>query len=97
VRVFWMLAYGAAILGGIEAFVGVSTATGAPQQAAGAAMGIAITVIPYCFARSWEKLSTSDESKQLKSLNDTLVVHTRLLAQIANESAERSGAGRISE
>ncbi len=31
-------------------------ANGAPQQAAGAAMGIAWAVIPYCFARALQMM-----------------------------------------
>jgi hypothetical protein len=65
------------------------TATGAPQQGAGAALAVALAVIPYCFVRaveSWAEPSASEA--ELRKLNETLATHTRLLAQLANASIE---------
>jgi hypothetical protein len=48
----WILVALAALAGGAIVFVGVSAARGAPQEAAAAAIGIALAVIPYVFARA---------------------------------------------
>jgi hypothetical protein len=80
------------ILGAIGAAIelmSVQTTTGisAPQQAAGAAIAVAMVVIPYCLARGLVAMSTSAEEAQLKRLNETIETHTRLLAEMANTSA----------
>jgi len=63
------------------------TANGAPQEGAGAAIAVAFVVIPYCFVRAIE-LWAAPEEAQLRKLNETLTIHTRLLAQLANASIE---------
>ena len=51
-KFLWILVIIGSILGGLIAFIGVTAAKGAPQEAAAAAMGIAFAVIPYCLARA---------------------------------------------
>lgn len=40
------------ILGGLVVLLGVAGAQGAPQEAAAAAIGLSLAVIPYCLARA---------------------------------------------
>ena len=47
-RVFEVLTWIGAALGGLMLFGGLSAANGAPQEAAAAAMAVALVVIPYC-------------------------------------------------
>ena len=51
-KFLWSLTIVGSILGALTIAVGVAGATGAPQQAAVAAIGIAFAVIPYCLARA---------------------------------------------
>jgi hypothetical protein len=54
------------------------TATGALQEGAGAALAVALAVIPCCFVRSvelWAEPSASEA--ELRKLNETLATHTR--------------------
>jgi hypothetical protein len=68
-----------------------STVDSAPKQAAGAAIAVALVVIPYCFARAVEALSTSTAESELKQLNETLATHTVLLASLANSASPIAG------
>ena len=53
-----MLAYLGAVLGLLQLGLTFVVANGAPQQAAGAAFAIALTVIPYCIAATaWRSRS----------------------------------------
>lgn len=51
-KIFWLLAAIGSIIGGFDFFVGLSMATGATQQAAGAAIALCWAVLPYVFARA---------------------------------------------
>jgi hypothetical protein len=44
-------------LGALIFIVGFLGANGAPQEAAASAAGVALAVIPYCFARALKELS----------------------------------------
>lgn len=46
-----------AVIGTLDMVSGLTNATGAPQQAAAAAMGAAYAVIPYVFARAVDELT----------------------------------------
>lgn len=59
---FWIITILCSLIGALVAFVGVSEANGAPQEAAAAAMGIAFVVIPYCLARAVSEISSSSKS-----------------------------------
>jgi hypothetical protein len=48
----WILAIVGSVLGALVAVFGASVANGAPQEAAAAALGTALAVIPYCLARA---------------------------------------------
>jgi hypothetical protein len=52
VRLCWLGALIGALAGGFVGYVAIGAATGAPQEAAGAAMGCLIAMVPYVFARS---------------------------------------------
>lgn len=56
-KICWVATLLAAVLAGFLGFVMVRGATGAPQEAAGAAMALAIAVVPYVFTRAIEGLS----------------------------------------
>ena len=56
-KFLWILAIIGSILGGLIALIGVAAASGAPQEAAAAAMGVAFAVIPYCLARAASEVS----------------------------------------
>lgn len=62
-----------AILGGLALFFGGLLASGAPQQAAAAAMAVALAVIPYVLARSVQ-IVTQDgvQKRQHKELLEKL-------------------------
>ena len=66
-----------AVLGGLALFFGGLLASGAPQQAAAAAMAVALPVIPYVLARSVQ-IVTQDgvqkrQHKQLLERLDNLI------------------------
>jgi hypothetical protein len=52
----WFLSIISSLIGAIVAVALIGWANGAPQQAAGAAIGIAWAVIPYCIARAVSEL-----------------------------------------
>jgi hypothetical protein len=52
-KMFWWLAIIGAVAGAIG-LVSTFAANGAPQQAAGAAIAVALAVLPYCLARAVE-------------------------------------------
>jgi hypothetical protein len=51
-RLFHILTILGSIAGGFTLLDTYNRAESAPQQAAGAAIAIALTIIPYCFARA---------------------------------------------
>jgi len=54
--VLWLVAFAGAVAGAVSLALVLMTATGAPQEAAGAAIACALAVIPYVLARSWSEL-----------------------------------------
>ena len=56
-NVFWAFALLGALAGGAILVLGVMEANGAPQQAAAAAIGGAVAIIPYVLARAVSELS----------------------------------------
>lgn len=52
----WKVSIVCSIIGFLQGVILVWGANGAPQQAAGAAMGIAWAVIPYCICRAIQQL-----------------------------------------
>lgn len=57
-KIFWIITIVCSILGALVAFIGISEANGAPQEASAAAMGLAFAVIPYCLARAVSEMSS---------------------------------------
>ena len=55
-RLGWYLCLSGAVLAGIELAFTYSKAESAPQQAAGAALALALAAIPYCVARALQML-----------------------------------------
>lgn len=56
-RTFWVCALLGAVGGGFVGYMSVVMASGAPQEAAGAAIGCLIAVVPYVFARAVDELT----------------------------------------
>jgi hypothetical protein len=56
----WILVIIGSLIGGAQFFVSFS-ATSAPQQTAGIAMALGWVILPYCFARACEGLSSAPE------------------------------------
>lgn len=54
---FWVVAIVGAAVGFLQFVAAMNNATGAPQQAAGAAMAVACAVIPYVVARAVDELT----------------------------------------
>lgn len=52
----WKVSIVCSVIGFLQGVILVWDANGAPQQAAGAAMGIAWAVIPYCICRAIQQL-----------------------------------------
>ena len=51
-KALWILTIVGAVIGGLIAVLGVFAVSSAPQQAAAAAIGVALAAIPYCLARA---------------------------------------------
>ncbi|MBC1185899.1 hypothetical protein HII27_09235 [Kluyvera sp. SCKS090646] len=56
-KILWGFSVICGVIGFLQGVVAVFGATGAPQQAAGAAMGLAWAVIPYCICRAIQQMS----------------------------------------
>lgn len=54
--VLWLVCILACLLAGAILFFTITSSEGAPQQAAGAAIACAFAIIPYVFARAFEKM-----------------------------------------
>lgn len=59
-KFLWILTIVGSILGALTMFFGVMGATGAPQEAAAGAIGLAFAVIPYCLARATSEFRRTD-------------------------------------
>jgi hypothetical protein len=55
-KILWGISAFLSVIGFFQGVVMVFGANGAPQQAAGAAMGLALSVIPYCFCRALQQM-----------------------------------------
>jgi hypothetical protein len=73
-KFFWLATAVAASFAVVVLLGTLATSTGAPQQAAGAAVAVAVAVIPYVFTRAIEGWQTStwrqamlDETKKAKA------------------------------
>lgn len=72
-KILWTICILCGVVGVLEGIVGMYNAESAPQQAAGAAMGIAWAVIPYCICRAFQQLNPlgvvikKEEVKEQKS------------------------------
>ena len=56
-----------AVAGGFTLFATVGAAKGAPQEAAGAAMAVALAIIPYVFARAVQIVVDRREQNEHRS------------------------------
>ncbi|WP_428945305.1 hypothetical protein ACQK5W_04290 [Pantoea sp. FN060301] len=56
-KILWGISVFLSVVGFFQGVILVYGANGAPQQAAGAAMGLALSVIPYCFCRALQQMS----------------------------------------
>lgn len=64
VSVFYIIAALSSALGGLVLLFTIASSSGAPQQAAGAAIAMALAVLPYVFARSIQITNQQSEAKQ---------------------------------
>jgi hypothetical protein len=55
-KILWAICVVFGAIGFVQGIVGVFGAVSAPQQAAGAAMGVAWAVIPYCIVRAIQQM-----------------------------------------
>lgn len=55
-KFLWVISIICGAIGFMQGIVGVFVAVSAPQQAAGAAMGVAWAVIPYCIVRAIQQM-----------------------------------------
>lgn len=55
-RLGWYLCLAGTVLAGVQLALTHTRAESAPQQAAGAALALALAAIPYCFARALQML-----------------------------------------
>ena len=55
-KFLWILTAAGAVLGTLVWLLGVVSAKGAPQEAAAAAIGIALGVLPYVFTRAVQEM-----------------------------------------
>lgn len=67
----WALTIIGALIGGIVLFMGLLTASGAPQEAAAAGIALAFTVIPYCLARASSELKSDNKRKPNRNESTT--------------------------
>lgn len=85
VKLLYGLAIAGAIVGGLILVVGVAGSTGAPQEAAAAAIAVAFGVLPYCLARATHGLSSINARALFQDQQQKQI---KLLASIANKLPE---------
>lgn len=66
----WILTIVGSVLGALEVVVGLAEASSAPQQAAIAAIGVSLAVVPYCFARAIDEISNESNNPLPKKSRD---------------------------
>jgi sugar phosphate permease len=54
---FWVLTIIGSVIGGLLILFTLLSAKGAPQEAAGAAVGLSFAIIPYCIARALSEMA----------------------------------------
>lgn len=60
---FWYLTIAGSVLGAFVVITGVASASGAPQEAAAAAIGLSLAVIPYCLARAASEINQASRGE----------------------------------
>jgi sugar phosphate permease len=63
IKFFWSLVIIGFVIGGFVFVIETSFATSAPQQAAAAARGLAIVILPYCLARAVTEIMNDSNAK----------------------------------
>lgn len=85
----WALTIIGSVLGGLVSVVGVLAATGAPQEAAAAAIGVACAVIPYCLARAVSEISDSSTSAAIvATMAENLIAIRKNTSPASSKAAE---------
>ena len=64
-KIFYGFTIIGCFMGGMVFITSINKATGAPQEAALAAMSLVFAVIPYCFARAFQEIIRKEENKKL--------------------------------
>lgn len=93
VQFFYFLTAISSGLGAAVLVLGFSTAKGAPQEAAAAALAIAMAVIPYVFTRCVQiSVDRAQQLAALKAINATLLSNSGQLRAPPAEAAPGVGA-----
>lgn len=71
-KVFWLLPILGAVLGSLVFLLTLGAARGAPQEAAGYAMAMAIAVIPYVLTRAIQFMTDSQVQIDVKRIADAV-------------------------
>src|SRR5687768_10652684 len=80
---FWILSAVGSLVGGIILILGLSTSQGAPQEAAVAAIAVAVAVLPYVLARSAAELTALGLSTKAVASGLLVPVAVVLVAWVA--------------
>lgn len=86
-KFLWVVCIICGVIGFVQGIIGVFGAVSAPQQAAGAAMGVAWAVIPYCICRAIQQMRPQEVV--IKKTNDTQLSHRISLAKAGLFNARR--------
>ena len=60
-KTLWKITLGGSVLGCLILIITLFAAESAPQEASGAAIAMAFSIIPYCMARALSEMSSQDD------------------------------------
>ena len=88
---YWHICTILGALGAALELLSVQTTSGisAPQEAAGAAIAVAMVVIPYCFARALVAMSTSGEEKRMEKIREATETQICILRELVNAASAK--------
>ncbi len=91
---FTVLARIGAVLGAIVVVATINS-QGAAQQAAGAAIGIAMAVLPYVMARSIQMAKESDDRAAKSHFQTEQATYQRTVIRLLEEAARREAGSHL--
>jgi hypothetical protein len=68
----WVITALAACFGGLVLYLTFTEASGAPQEAAGAALAVAICIIPYVFTRACQSFTEMETQRDMLAALDSM-------------------------